>query len=156
MMYNKKVAFLACCLGIFLFGAGMTTLGSILPSLMKSFGMDAANAGTLFTILPFGILLGALVFGPLCDKQGYKALLVCCCLFMAAGFAGIAFSSQLLLLQLSIFVFGVGGGAINGATSAAVSDMTTHSKGGNLSLLGLFFGIGAGFMPFIIAALEHR
>jgi MFS family permease len=154
MHYNKKVAFLACCLGILLFGVGMTTLGSILPSIKETIGIDDAQAGTLFSILPFGILAGALFFGPICDRYGYKALLIICCILMSAGFAGIAFSAHLIALQLSALVFGIGGGAINGATSAAVADMTTGSKGGNLSLLGLFFGIGAWLMPVILASTE--
>ena len=38
-----------------------------------------------------------------------------------------------------MFLFGLGGGAINGATSALVSDISEKEKGANLSLLGVFF-----------------
>src|SRR5687767_1163139 len=119
MSYNKKAAFAASCLGIFLFGAGMTTLGSILPSLREKFMIDELKAGELFSILPIGILTGSLLFGPICDRYGYKLLLISCCLLMCAGFEGIAFSSSLVILQVSIFIFGLGGGAMNGSTSAA-------------------------------------
>jgi MFS transporter, FHS family, glucose/mannose:H+ symporter len=151
--FNPGSSFIAAAIGIFIFGLGMTTLGSIAPWLRARFLLDEIQTGTLFSILPFGLLTGSLAFGPLCDRYGYKYLLFSCCLFMAAGFLGIAFSGSLVLLKISVFLFGIGGGGMNGATSAAVADMTTNRKGSNLSLLGLFFGVGALSMPSILAFL---
>jgi MFS family permease len=54
-----------------------------------------------------------------------------------------------------VFLFGLGGGAINGATSALVSDISEKEKGANLSLLGVFFALGALGMPFILGFLEN-
>jgi MFS transporter, FHS family, glucose/mannose:H+ symporter len=154
-MYNTKLVFAAAALGILLFGIGMTTLGAVAPWLKTRFLLDEIQTGTLFSILPIGLLMGSLLFGPLCDRYGYKYLLVSCCLLMAIGFMGIAYSASLSLLKISIFLFGIGGGAMNGATSAAVADMSEKGKGGNLSLLGLFFGIGALGMPSILASLSR-
>jgi MFS family permease len=151
--FNPGSVFAAAAIGILIFGLGMTTLGSVAPWLRERFLLDEIQTGTLFSILPFGLLTGSLGFGPLCDRYGYNYLLFGCCLFMAAGFLGIAFSASLSLLNISIFFFGIGGGAMNGATSAAVADMSANGKGGNLSLLGLFFGIGALAMPSILAFL---
>ena len=47
------------------------------------------------------------------------------------------------------------GASINGATNAVVSDIST-SKGANLSLLGVFFGIGALGTPFLLAVLKNH
>ncbi|HJY21313.1 MAG TPA: MFS transporter, partial [Hanamia sp.] len=104
---------------------------------------------------PFGILIGSLIFGPLCDKYGYKILLALSCICMFAGFEGIAYAPSHTILKLSILFIGLGGGAINGATSALVSDISEKNKGANLSLLGVFFGIGALGMPFLLGALEN-
>src|SRR5690606_27800228 len=93
-------------------------------------------------------------FGPICDRYGYKILLVLACVSMFFGFEGIAYSPSHLILQISIFLFGLGGGAINGATSALVSDISEKDKGANLSLLGVFFAIGALGMPFILGILK--
>jgi MFS family permease len=41
-----------------------------------------------------------------------------------------------------VFLFGFGGGAINGACNAVVADISEEHKGANLSLLGGFFCIG--------------
>ncbi len=58
------------------------------------------------------------------------------------------------LLKVYIFLIGLGGGAVNGATNAMVSDISEIGKGANLSLLGVFFGIGALGMPLILGILE--
>lgn len=153
-MYNKRLIFWAACVGILFFGMAITTLGSVVPDLRERFQLDEIASGTLFSILPFGLLTGSLFFGPFVDRFGYRVLLALACLSMFIGFEGIAYSPSLLVLQISIFLFGLGGGAINGATSALVSDISEKDKGANLSLLGVFFAIGALGMPFIIGVLK--
>jgi FHS family glucose/mannose:H+ symporter-like MFS transporter len=128
-MYNSRLVFFSACLGMLLFGISLITLGSVAPVLKGKFLLNEIAAGTLFSILPIGILAGSLVFGPLCDKYGYKALLVSSALLMFTGFQGIAYASSYNLLKVFIFLFGMGGGAINGATNAVVSDMTAENKG---------------------------
>lgn len=153
-MYNKKLLFWIACLGIFLFGIALITLGSVAPDLREKFGLDEIAYGTMFSILPFGILAGSLFFGPVADRYGYKILLVLSCVLLAAGFEGIAFSQGTGLLKICIFLVGLSGGSINGATNALVSDISDRDKGANLSLLGVFFGIGALGMPLLLGILE--
>lgn len=154
-MYKKRLIFWAACIGILLFGMSLITLGSVVPHLREKFQLDEISSGALFSILPFGILIGSLIFGPLCDKYGYKILLALSCICMFAGFEGIAYAPSHTILKFSILFIGLGGGAINGATSALVSDISEKNKGANLSLLGVFFGIGALGMPFLLGALEN-
>ena len=154
-MYKKRLIFWAACIGILLFGMSLITLGSVVPHLREKFQLDEISSGGLFSILPFGILIGSLIFGPLCDKYGYKILLALSCICMFAGFEGIAYAPSHTILKFSILFIGLGGGAINGATNALVSDISEKNKGANLSLLGVFFGIGALGMPFLLGALEN-
>ena len=133
----------------------ITTLGSIVPDLKEKFGLSDISIGALFTILPFGILAGSLFFGPISDRYGYRILLSIACISMFIGFEGIAFSSSLTVLNSCIFLFGLGGGAINGATSALIADISPENKGANLSFLGVFFGVGALAMPFILGFLQN-
>lgn len=154
-MYKKRLVFWAACIGILFFGMAITTLGSVVPQLKMKFQLDDISAGTLFSILPFGILIGSLFFGPFCDRYGYRLLLALTCLSMFIGFEGIAYALSHSILKICVFLFGLGGGAINGATSALVSDISEKEKGANLSLLGVFFAIGALGMPFILGFLEN-
>ncbi len=107
-------------------------------------------AGTLFSILPFGILVGSLLFGPVADKYGYKILMTASCILLSAGFEGIAFTSSSGFLKVFIFIIGFTGGVINGATNALVSDISEYDKTANISLLGVFFGIGALGIPLVL------
>jgi MFS family permease len=155
-MYNKRVIFWSACLGMLLFGIALITLGSIAPELKEKFLLDDIAAGTLFSILPLGILAGSLLFGPVADKYGFKILMTVSCILLAAGFEGVAFTSSSSLLKVFIFIVGLTGGVINGATNALVSDISEYDKTANISLLGVFFGIGALGMPLILGILgEH-
>ena len=154
-MYKKSAVFWAACSGMLLFGVCLITLGSIASDLRAKLLLDEISAGTLFSILPLGILTGSLVFGPVADKYGYRILLSVSCLLMFAGFEGIAFAPSTGVLKIFIYLFGLGGGAVNGATNAVVSDISEKDKGANLSLLGVFYGIGALGMPLISGILEN-
>ena len=133
-MYNKKLVFSAACLGMLLFGIVLISLGSILPSVTAKFGLDEISVGTLASILPFGILAGSLVFGPIVDRYGYKILLIICSLLVLAGLEGIAYAETLFVLQISMLLIGFGGGVINGGTNALVADISTEGKGSKLKL----------------------
>jgi fucose permease len=155
-MYKHNQVFAAACIGMLVFGIMFITLGSILPSLAGKFILDEVKAGTLTSILPIGVMAGSLLFGPIVDRYGYKILLIITTLLIIPAFEGIAFTNSLFLLQVCIFVIGWGGGILNGATNALVSDISTGHKGASLSLLGAFFGFGALGMPFLLGVLSKQ
>ena len=156
-LFSFKKVFAAACMGMLMFGIVMITLGSILPSLVEKFQLDEVDAGALTSLLPLGILVGSLLFGPIVDRHSYKYLLVVCSLMIIAGMEGIAFTDSLFLLHGSLLVIGIGGGAINGGTNALVADISVsgaNRRGANLSFLGVFFGVGALGMPLLLAVLS--
>lgn len=155
-MHKKKLLFWAACSGMLFFGICLITLGSVVAGLKEKYQLDEISSGTMFSIMPFGILTGSLIFGPFCDKYGYKILLALSCFFMFAGFEGIAFAPSQAILKICIFLFGLGGGAVNGATNALVADISDKDKGANLSLLGAAFGLGALGMPLLLGVLEGK
>jgi len=155
-MYKRNRVFIAACIGLLLFGIMLITLGSILPSLTAKFGLNEIGSGKLVSLLPIGIIAGSLVFGPVADRYGYKMMFIITTLLMIVAFEGLAFADSFFLLQVSIFVLGFGGGVINGATNAVVADISSEDKEANLSLLGVFFGIGALGMPLVLGILSKR
>lgn len=154
-MFNRRIVFWSACAGMLLFGICIITLGSVVADLRLKLSLDEISSGTLFTILPIGIIAGSLLFGPIADRNGYKLLLAISAITMAAGFLGIAYTGSEFILKLFILLIGVGGGAINGATNALVSDISQTEKGANISLLGVFYGVGALGMPLILALLRN-
>ncbi len=153
-MFKRKLVFTAACLGMLLFGIVMISLGTINTFLTAKFDLNQLTVGTLAALLPFGILAGSLVFGPIVDRYSYKNLLIVCSILIFAALEGIAFASSFFILQLSFFLIGFGGGIINGLTNALVADISSEVKGANLSLLGVFYGIGALGMPAATAMLS--
>ena len=155
-MSHHRSVFLSAYLGMLLFGISLITLGSVAPGLKGKFSLDAISFGTLFSILPFGILSGSLFFGPIADRYGFKIIFLLAGLSTFIGFEGIAYAYSLTILKASVFLFGFGGGILNGASNAVVSDISESDKGANLSFLGVFFALGALGMPFILGILEKK
>lgn len=151
--FSRKQVFASACLGMFVFGIVMTVLGTILPLLIERFAVDKAVAGSSFTLLSVGILSGSLIFGPIVDRYGFKWLLVGCTALVLIGLEALAFAPSFDLLLVAVFVVGFGGGVINGGTNALVSDISAGERSAGLSLLGVFFGIGAFGVPFVLGFL---
>jgi MFS transporter, FHS family, glucose/mannose:H+ symporter len=148
---NRRSVLAAAYLGMLIFGIVLTTLGAVLPSVIERFGIDTAVAGTLFLLMSFGILAGSLVFGPLVDRYGYKWLLVGSAALIFVGLEGIAFAPSMGALRIAVLVIGFGGGIVNGGVNALVADVSAAGeRGAAISLLGVFFGIGAVGVPFAL------
>ncbi len=149
-MYQRNKVFAAACIALLLFGIILITLGSILPLLTAKFKINDLSKGKLVSLLPTGILAGSLIFGPVVDRYGYKILLIASVVLSVIAIEGLIFTNSFFILQICIFVIGIGGGILNGAGNALVADITKENKGANLSLLGVFFGIGALGMPLLL------
>jgi MFS family permease len=154
MIYNRKLVFAAACAGLFLFGVGVITFGAIAPDLKAKFALDELGIGTIFSLFTVGVLVGSLGFGPIADRFGYKILLAVCSLIMGLGFTSLGMAEALVVIQIGVLLIGIGGGAINGATSALVADISEGNKGASLALFSAFFGLGALAMPFVLGLLR--
>ena len=153
-MYQRTKVFAAACITMLLFGILFLTLGSVLPLLTTKFHISGANKGALVSLLPIGLLAGSLIFGPIVDRYGYKLLLVTSVLLSAIALVGLVSTGSFTILRLCIFVTGFAGGILNGGANALVSDISKEDKGANLSLLGVFFGIGALGTPLLLGLLS--
>lgn len=155
--YRKSLVFTAACIGMCFFGISMITLGSVLPALTAKLDLNNLQTTALVTFLPLGMLAGSLIFGPIVDRFGHKALLVPSCVIVLLGLEGISFFSNISMLQLSIVCIGLGGGILNGETNALVADISDESeKGSRLSFLGMFYGLGALGIPVLLGALSEH
>lgn len=152
--YRRNLIIVVSSAAIFLFGGGLITLGSVIPDLKAKFLLDDIGVGSIFSILPFGILTGSLLFGPIADRFGFRIMLSVSCVLMGLGMYGVASTNSFLVLKFAVLLFGIGGGAINGGTSAVVSDISKR-KAAALSLLGVFFGLGALLFPLLFGFLKN-
>jgi len=153
-VYHHRTVFAAACVGMLLFGIVLTALGSVLPEAMPRLGLGGAAAGSLFSIMSLGILAGSVLFGPIVDRRGYKGLLMLAVALIFLGLEGMAFAGSWGMLAAAMLLIGFGGGIINGGTNALVADISAGGRSAGLALLGVFFGIGAFGVPFLLGALQ--
>jgi len=139
--------------GMFVFGIVMAVLGAILPSLFERIRIDKAEAGGLFLTMNFAMLLVSFFFGPIVDRFGFKLFLLASSLLVALSFGLLAYAPGYGLVVVAVVVLGLGGGGLNGGTNALTNDLNPGGRGSALNLLGIFFGFGALFIPFLIGTL---
>lgn len=157
--FKPRQVFALACTGMLLFGMVILALGSILPILVNNFDLSETEAGLLTAVLPAGVLLGSMVFGPIVDRYSYRYFLVACCLIVFMGVESLAYAQHFSILILAFFLIGSGGGALNGSINALVADISigdSNKKSANLSFLGVFYGLGALGMPAIMGLLSSR
>lgn len=155
---NKPLAFSAAFAGMLIFGICLLSLGSVLPFLSEELNLDELAKGSLATVLPLGMLAGSLIFGPVVDRYSYRWLMSVSAFIAASGILVMGYSKALIGLQFAFLMIGFGGGLLNGTTSALVSDLSEEGiqrKGASLSLLGVFFGIGALGVPALFGLIPE-
>ncbi|MDD8015728.1 MAG: MFS transporter [Acidobacteriota bacterium] len=143
----------SACAGMFVFGIVMAVLGAILPSLFDRIRFDKSAAGNLFLYMNSAMLLMSLVFGPVVDRFGFKVFLAASSLLVAASFFLLTVASAYSTVLIAAVMLGFGGGGLNGGTNALASDLHPGRRSAALNLLGIFFGFGALFIPFLIGVL---
>lgn len=147
-------AFIAACIGMAFFGVTMVALGAVLPSLSEKLGLTPVEKASLAGSLMGGIFLGSIVFGPICDHYGHKGIFLFSSICVLLGLLDISVAPGLLLLIPGYLLIGFGGGVLNGQTNTLVSDLyDATERGGKLSLLGAFYGVGAMAITLLVGVL---
>ncbi len=139
--------------GAFVFGVVMSSLGALLPALTAALSLDRATAGTLFFGMNFAMLAGSMVFGPICDRFGFRVLLLVSTVLIGGAFLLLSDAWSYSRIVTSLVLLGFGGGILNGGANALLNDISPDRRQAALNLLGIFFGFGALFTPFVIGSL---
>jgi FHS family glucose/mannose:H+ symporter-like MFS transporter len=141
--------------GMFLFGIAAALLGATLPLLSERLEIGLGRVGTLFLVMNAGMLASSFALGALQDRHGMKPSLVMGPLVVGAALLVVAGAERYAHLLLAVGLLGAGGTALNGASNALVADLFDDpaAKGAALNRVGLFFGFGALFIPFLIGLL---
>lgn len=156
---NKLWPTISAYIGIFLFGIAIITLGSLLPYLTEKFSLSETQGGIVASMLAFGLLAGSVIFGPLVDRYSYKIPLITAALLISIGMELIVINHSILTLYLSFLTIGFGGGMMNGITSALINELTgtdQKKRSANLSILGMFYGLGALATPALLRILLEQ
>jgi AAHS family benzoate transporter-like MFS transporter len=132
-----------CALVIIFDGYDLVIYGVVLPKLMADWNLTPMQAGTMGSYALFGMMFGAMFFGPLSDKIGTKKVIaICVVLFSLFTFNG--FASNVSEFAICRFIAGLGIGVMPNV----VALMTEYSPKKIRSLLVtiMFSGYSVGGM----------
>ena len=139
-----------------MFGIVFAVLGTVfgLPAMRARLQINLAQQGNLFLLLYLGIFCASLVVGPLIDHLGNKVNLFVSSIIVAGAMVVFALAHSFVATSFAAVLLGLGGGGLNTCTNVLVSDLYGEQRGPMLNLLGIFFGIGALFVPVLAASIE--
>src|SRR4051812_47030989 len=145
---------LTCAAVLFLDGFDTQAIGYVAPALAKEWSLTKGALGPVFSAGLFGLMIGALVFGPLADRVGRKRIIIFSTLAFGVGTLITAFLQDVNMLLVMRFLTGLGlGGAMPNAV-ALTSEFSPHRRRATM-VMTMFcgFSIGAALGGLLAAAL---
>jgi AAHS family 4-hydroxybenzoate transporter-like MFS transporter len=145
---------LTCAAVLFLDGFDTQAIGYVAPALAKEWGLTKAALGPVFSAGLFGLMIGALLFGPLADRIGRKKIIIFSTLAFGIGTLATAFIQDVNSLLAIRFLTGLGlGGAMPNAI-AMTSELNPRRRRATMVMIMFCgFSVGAALGGFLAAGL---
>src|SRR5712692_6397633 len=145
---------LSCAAVLFLDGFDTQAIGFVAPSLAKEWGVSKAALGPVFSAGLFGLMIGALLFGPLADRIGRKKIIIFSTLAFGLGALVTAFVQDLNTLLAIRFLTGLGlGGAMPNAIAMTSEFNPRRRRATMVMIMFCGFSVGAALGGLLAAAL---
>ena len=145
---------LTCAAVLFLDGFDTQAIGYVAPALAKEWGLTKGALGPVFSAGLFGLMIGALIFGPLADRVGRKKIIIFSTLAFGLGTLATAFIDDVNTLLAIRFLTGLGlGGAMPNAV-AMTSEFSPHRRRATMVMIMFCgFSVGAALGGLLAAAM---
>ena len=145
---------LTCAAVLFLDGFDTQAIGYVAPALAKDLGLSRGVLGPVFSAGLFGLMIGALMFGPLADRVGRKKIIVFSTLAFGIGALVTSAVQDVNALLAIRFLTGLGlGGAMPNAV-ALTSEYSPHRRRATMVMVMFCgFSVGAALGGLLAAAI---
>ena len=146
-----------CAAVLFLDGFDTQAIGYVAPALAKEWGLSKGALGPVFSAGLFGLMIGALLFGPLADRVGRKKIIIFSTAAFGIGALATAFVHDVTTLLIVRFLTGLGlGGAMPNAV-AMTSEFNPHRRRATMVMIMFCgFSVGAAVGGWLAADLIPR
>ena len=145
---------LTCATVLFLDGFDTTSIGFVAPALAKEWSLSKGALGPVFSAGLFGLMIGALFFGPLADRIGRKKIIIFSTLAFGIGTLATAFVNDVNTLLVVRFLTGLGLGGAMPNTIALTSEFSPHRRrAAMVMVMFVGFSVGAALGGLLAAAI---
>ena len=143
-----------CAAVLFLDGFDTQAIGYVAPALAKEWGLTRAALGPVFSAGLFGLMIGALLFGPMADRVGRKKIIIFSTLAFGIGALVTAFVQDVSALLAIRFLTGLGlGGAMPNAVAMTSEFNPRRRRATMVMIMFCGFSVGAALGGLLAAAL---
>jgi len=154
--YQLLVAGL-CAAIVFIDGFDAQVMGFVAPALSAELHVARMTLGTVISSGTLGMMVGALVFGPVADRYGRKPVLVTCALTFGVGSLLTATASSVAQLTAFRVFTGFGmGGAMPNAIALTFEYMPKRSRNSAVMTMFCGFALGSACAGWVAAAVVRE
>jgi len=145
---------LTCAAVLLLDGFDTTAIGYVAPSLAREWSLTKGALGPVFSADLFGLMIGALLLGPLADRIGRRKIIILCTLAFGLGTLATALVQDVNTLLVIRFLTGLGLGGAMPNTVAMTSEFSPHRRRATMVMVMFCgFSLGAALGGLLAAAL---
>src|SRR3984885_11622589 len=146
---------LTCAAVLVLDGFDTQAIGYVAPALAKEWGLTTRAAlGPVFSAGLFGLMIGALVFGPLADRIGRKKIIIFSTAAFGLGALATVLAYDIPSLLVIRFLTGLGlGGAMPNTVAMTAEYNPQRRRATMVMIMFCGFSIGAALGGILAADL---